>query len=47
MIRCYHLPHQRLTQRAAVARGDFTEAELQADRFFQPANKADSPGDSR
>jgi hypothetical protein len=31
----------------AVARGDFTEAELQADRFFQPANKADSPGDSR
>jgi len=31
----------------AVARGDFTEAELQAARFFQPANKTDSPGDSR
>jgi hypothetical protein len=28
----------------AVARGDFTEAELQAARFFQPANKADPPG---
>jgi hypothetical protein len=27
----------------AVARGDFTEAELQAARFFQPANKTDSP----
>jgi hypothetical protein len=24
----------------AVARGDFTEAELQADRFFDPAKKA-------
>jgi hypothetical protein len=24
----------------AVARGDFTEAELQADRFFDPANRA-------
>jgi hypothetical protein len=28
----------------AVARGDFTEAELQAARFFQPTNKADPPG---
>jgi hypothetical protein len=28
----------------AVARGDFTEAELQAARFFQPTNKTDSPG---
>lgn len=27
----------------AVARGDFTEAELAAARFFQPANKADGP----
>jgi hypothetical protein len=27
----------------AVARGDFTEAEHQAARFFQPANKANSP----
>lgn len=27
----------------AVARGDFTEAELQADRFFQPAKKAGDP----
>jgi hypothetical protein len=27
----------------AVARGDFTEAELQAARFFQPAKKTDSP----
>jgi hypothetical protein len=31
----------------AVARGDFTEAEHQAARFFQPTNKANSPGDSR
>jgi hypothetical protein len=31
----------------AVARGDFTEAEHQAARFFQPANKTDSPGGSR
>jgi hypothetical protein len=31
----------------AVARGDFTEAELQAARFFQPAKKTDSPGDSQ
>jgi hypothetical protein len=48
---------QRLARRAtrqisplwfaeAVARGDFTEAELQATRFFQPAKKADSPGGS-
>jgi hypothetical protein len=28
----------------AVAHGDFTEAELQAARFFQPARKADNPG---
>jgi hypothetical protein len=27
----------------AVARGDFTEAELQAARFFQPAKKAGNP----
>ena len=27
----------------AVARGDFTEAEHQAARFFQPAKKTDSP----
>jgi hypothetical protein len=27
----------------AVARGDFTEAELQAARFFQPAKKSASP----
>ena len=28
----------------AVARGDFTEAELQATRFFQPTKRACSPG---
>jgi hypothetical protein len=31
----------------AVARGDFTEAELQAARFFQPAKKQGSPGGSQ